>query len=185
MWGNYDKRGKWKRRVVSIDEIVYANGEEGTLNAYMWVQGREKAKKLVIGCFPTKWMNSITVSLKGIPESLILKIHNIVGIYASKFFVVNIENCSPITMFMKGKALRFLLCFRGFMWKLGLHYLFLIWAIWFVCIMVHTMHIPMFSLLAFQRIFIVFCLLVNCKQTYLFDCWLILCKYFLQLNALN
>ena len=130
-------------------------------------------------------METITVSLKDIPESLILKIHNIVGIYASKFFVVNIEHCSPITMFMKGKALRFLLCFSGFMLKLGLHYLFLIWAIWFVCIMVHTMHIPMFSLLAFQRIFIVFCLLVNCKQTYLFDCWLILCKYFLQLNALN
>ena len=165
MWGNYDKWGKWKRRGVSIDEIAYANGEEGTLNAYMCVQGRERAKKLVIGCFLTKWMNSITVSLKDILESLILKIHNIFGIYASKFFVVNIEHCSPIAMFMKGKALRFLLCFSGFMLKLGLHYLFLIWTIWFVCIMVHTMHIPMFSLLAFQRIFIVFCLLVSCKQT--------------------
>ena len=69
----------------------------------MCVQGRERAKKLVIGCFLTKWMNSITVSLKDILESLILKIHNIFGIYASKFFVVNKEHCSPITMFMKGK----------------------------------------------------------------------------------
>ena len=88
MWGNYDKWGKWKRRGVSIDEIAYANGEEGTLNAYMCVQGRERAKNWSqCVCLQNGW--TPTVSLKDIPESLILKIHNIVGIYASKFFVVN------------------------------------------------------------------------------------------------
>ena len=36
MWGKYGKRWKWKRRGVSIDEIAYANREEGTLNVYMF-----------------------------------------------------------------------------------------------------------------------------------------------------
>ena len=31
---------------VLIDEIVYANEEEGTLNAYMCVPGKESAKKI-------------------------------------------------------------------------------------------------------------------------------------------
>ena len=137
VWGNYDKRGKWKRQRESIDEIAYANGEEGTLNAYMCVQGRERAKNWSQCVFlQNGW--TPTVSLKDIPESLILKIHNIVGIYASKFFVVNIEHFSPITIFMKGKTLRFVLCFSGFMLKIGLHYLLLIWEIWFACIMAHA-----------------------------------------------
>ena len=128
---------KVKTRWVSIDEIAYAIGEEGTPNAYMCVQGREKAK-IWSQCvfFQNGW--TPTVSLKHIPELLILKIHNIVGIYASKFFVVNIEHFSPITIFMKGKTLRFVLCFSGFMLKIGLHYLLLIWEIWFACIMAHA-----------------------------------------------
>ena len=126
---------KVKTRWVSIDEIAYAIGEEGTPNAYMCVQGREKAK-IWSQCvfFQNGW--TPTVSLKHIPELLILKIHNIVGIYASKFFVVNIEHFS--TIFMKGKTLRFVLCFSGFMLKIGLHYLLLIWEIWFACIMAHA-----------------------------------------------
>ena len=44
MWENYDKWGKWKGKQVSIDEIAYANGEEGTLNVYMCAQSRERAK---------------------------------------------------------------------------------------------------------------------------------------------
>ena len=44
MWENYDKWGKWKRQVVSIDEIAYENGEEGTLNVCMRVQLRERVK---------------------------------------------------------------------------------------------------------------------------------------------
>ena len=96
---------KVKTTWVSIDEIAYAIGEEGTPNAYMCVQGRERAKNWS-QCvfFQNGW--TPTVSLKHIPELLILKIHNIVGIYASKFFVVNIEHFSPITIFMNGKTLR-------------------------------------------------------------------------------
>ena len=79
VWGNYDKRGKWKRQRESIDEIAYANGEEGTLNAYMCVQGTERAKNWSqCVCLQNGW--TPTVSLKDIPESLILKIHNIVDI---------------------------------------------------------------------------------------------------------
>ena len=64
MWENYDKWGKWKGQQVSIDEIAYANGEEGTLNVYMCAQSRERAKKLVIRYLLTKWMYSNSFSEK-------------------------------------------------------------------------------------------------------------------------
>ena len=96
---------KMKTTGASIHEIPYENGEEGTLNAYMCVQGRKRAKNWSQCVFlQNGW--TPTVSLKNIPDSLILKIHNIVGICASKFFVVNIEHFSPITIFMNGKTLR-------------------------------------------------------------------------------
>ena len=47
---------------VSIDEITYTRSEEGALNAYMCIQGRERAKKLAAICLLTKWMNSISSS---------------------------------------------------------------------------------------------------------------------------
>ena len=81
------KTRKVKATEVSIDEIAYANGEEGTLNAYMCVQGRERAKNWSQCVFlQNGW--TPTVSLKDISESLILKIHNIAGICASRFFVL-------------------------------------------------------------------------------------------------
>ena len=114
---------KVKTTGVSIDEIAYANGEEGTLNAYMCVQGRERAKNWSQCVFLQNGWNP-TVSLKDIPESLILKIHNIVGIYASKFFVVNIEHFSPITIFMNGKTLRLSCVSVDLYWKLAFIILF-------------------------------------------------------------
>ena len=53
---------KVKTTGVSIDEIAQANVEEGSLNAYMCIQGRERAKKLVTRCLVTKWMNSSSFS---------------------------------------------------------------------------------------------------------------------------
>ena len=49
-------------RGVSIDDITYTRSEEGTLNAYMCKQGRERAKKLAAMGLLTKWMNSISSS---------------------------------------------------------------------------------------------------------------------------
>ena len=49
-------------RGVSIDDITYTRSEDGTLNAYMCIQGRERAKKLATMCLLTKWMNSISSS---------------------------------------------------------------------------------------------------------------------------
>ena len=83
----------------------------------------EKEPEIGYKVFAYKMDELLTVSLKDIPEQLILKIHNIIGIYAS-FFAENIEHCSPITLFRNGKTLRFVLCFSGFMLKIGLHYLF-------------------------------------------------------------
>ena len=68
--------------------------------------------------------STLTAPLKDLPGLLILKIFNIIGIYARKFFPVNIEHCSPITMFMNGKTLRFVLCFSGFILKIDLYYPF-------------------------------------------------------------
>ena len=128
---------KVKTTGISVDEIVYAIWEKGTPNAYMCVYGRERAKNWSQCVFLQNGWTPI-VSLKDIIESLILKIHNIVGIYASKIFVVNIEHFSSITIIMNGKTVRFVLCFSGFILKNGLHYLFLIWETWFACIMAHT-----------------------------------------------
>ena len=127
---------KVKTTGISVDEIVYAIWEKGTPNAYMCVYGRERAKNWSQCVFLQNGWTPI-VSLKDIIESLILKIHNIVGIYASKIFVVNIEHFSSITIIMNGKTVRFVLCFSGFILKNDLHYLFLIWEIWFACIMSH------------------------------------------------
>ena len=44
MWEDYDEWEKWKRQGVSIDEIAYANVEEGTLNVYMCAQSRGRSK---------------------------------------------------------------------------------------------------------------------------------------------
>ena len=89
----------------------------------MCVQGRERAKNwsqcvfLQNGWTPTDF-------LKDMPESLILKIHNIVGICASKFFVVNIENFSPITIFMNDETLRLSCVSVDLCWKLAFIILF-------------------------------------------------------------
>ena len=85
MWGNYDKRGKWNQWRVSIDQIADANGEEGTLNACMYVQERKKDKNWSqCVCLQNVW--TLTVSPKDSPELLIWKIHKIVSIYATRFF---------------------------------------------------------------------------------------------------
>ena len=132
-------------------------------NVYMCVQGRERAKKLVIMCLITKWMNSNSFSERHTrTESLILKIRNIVGIYASKFFSrtlftndnvyerqnakvcpvfqrIYFENWPSLSLFNIGNMIR-------------LHY------------GTHIAYSHIFSS-CFQRIFIVFFLSISCKQT--------------------
>ena len=120
MWRNYDKQGKWKRRGY---QSMKSGTQMGTVNAYMCVQGRERAKNWSQCVFLRNGWTP-TVSLKDIPESLILKIHNIVGIYASKFFVVNIEHFSPITIFMNGKMLSLSCVSVDLYWKLAFIILF-------------------------------------------------------------
>ena len=59
------------------DEIAYANEEEGTLNAYICVQGGERPKNWSQDVYVQNgWI--LTVPLKDISGSLILKIFNIV-----------------------------------------------------------------------------------------------------------
>ena len=80
---------------ISIDEITYAKGEYPNCT-HVHAMGR-KVKKIVITCI--QGLNgSITPNsffkLCLIPGSSILKSFNFVAIYASKFFPVNIEECS-------------------------------------------------------------------------------------------
>ena len=53
-----------------------------------------KVKRLVITCIHVLNGRPVTVPLKEIPGSSILKLFNVAAVYASKFFPVNIEQCS-------------------------------------------------------------------------------------------
>ena len=61
--------------------------------AHVHARGRE-VKRLFITCIHVLNGTPLTVPLKEIPRSSILKLFNVVAIYASKFFSVNIEQCS-------------------------------------------------------------------------------------------
>ena len=81
---------------ISINEIIYAkrNGGGGGYPkcAHVRTRGRE-VKRLVITCILVLNGRPITVPLKEILGSSILKLFNVVAVFATKFFPVNIEQC--------------------------------------------------------------------------------------------
>ena len=100
---------------ISIDEIIYAKRDGGGYPKCAHVRTRRReVKRLVITCILVLNGRPLTVPLKEILGSSILKLFNVVAIFATKFFPVNIEQC-PL--------LGFFLCFGRF------NYAFLIWEI--------------------------------------------------------
>ena len=73
---------------------LHTQRERGNnLNAHICVQGKRgrDVKRWVIKCIHVINRRALTVLLKEIPGSSILKLFNVVAIYASKIFPVNIE----------------------------------------------------------------------------------------------
>ena len=165
MWEDRDKwKRKWKRQGVSINEITYANGEEGTLNVYMCVQLRERAKKLVIRYLLTKWMNSNSFSER---HTRIVNFED-TRYYChlcSKFFVENVEHCSTITLFKNGKRVEVCPVFQRIYVEN--------WPSLSFFNMGNMIHLHYGADIAYSHVFsscfsknfLVFSLLVSCKQT--------------------
>ena len=122
-----------------------------------------------------EWLTRIL--LKDIPRLSILKLFNVVAIYANNFFPVNIEQCSLLGFpcVSADSSIPF------YYWK----YLGGSFAIIGHINITHNIF-SCFIFLLFKDFSIIFSLFVNSKQTSIFfDCWLILFKYLLQLDALK